>query len=153
MSKRAQRLSLVLELAERTEQQAAQTYEMARRLWQEDAQKLQDLELYCVEYEASISTARVVRRAQDMVRDRGFLQQIYRARQQQESVVKQREGLTEQKKQLWHKAHLKHSALRNLIERMREDEQKALNRKEEKLLDEWFAQAAQHRDGRGMGSI
>lgn len=142
MSKRAQRLTLVLELAERTEQQAAQAYEMARKVWQEDVQKLRDLELYCTEYEASISTAQVVRRAQDMLRDRGFLQQIYRARQQQEAVLSQRESLCEQKKQLWHQAHLKHRALRNLIQRMREDEQKALNRKEEKLLDEWFSQAA-----------
>lgn len=153
MSQRAQRLDIVLDLAERTEQKAAQAYELARRLWQEDTQKLKDLEVYCMEYEASISTARVVRRAQDMVRDRGFLQQIYRARQQQESVVKQREGLAEQKKQLWHKSHLKHRALRNLIQRMREDEQKSLNRKEEKLLDEWFAQAARHRAARGIGGV
>lgn len=145
MNSRAHRLTVVLDMAARAEQQAARAFELARQQWQGEVEKLRNLESYCAEYETTMSGARVARRAQDIARDRGFLQQIYRARQQQELLVNQRETLVEHNKRLWHKAHLKHGALRNLIQRMRDDEQKALNRNEEKLLDEWFAQITRHR--------
>lgn len=141
MMSRSKRLQVVLELVGNAEHNAAKAYGDARRMGEESQLKLDSLVQYCREYEDSSGGTQRVLRAEDIVRQRSFLEQIYIAKQQQVHVVKQCQKLIEQKKQAWHKAHLKHQALQDLLSRLREDEQKALTRKEDKMLDEWFAQS------------
>lgn len=145
MVTRSNRLEIVLELAERNERKAADVYEAAKRAWQTDEAKLEELRVYYSEYEQSFSGNNVMR-ASDMARQRDFLQKLSDAIVQQGEVVTHRFELAETKKGLWHKAHMKYAALRDLIQRMRADEQRVLSRREEKMLDEWFTQSSIRRN-------
>lgn len=145
---RAKRLSLVLDIAERAENKAAEAFEMARRLLQEDQDKLADLQRYYADYEQSFSQPTLLR-AQDIMQQRSFLQRLAEAVRQQEQIVERRGSIAESKQKDWRTAHLKRRALQELIERVRADEQKVLTRKEQKMLDEWFSQSALRRAENG----
>lgn len=145
---RAQRLSIVLELAERTEQQAAQASELARRLWQDDQRKLEDLDQYYSDYEASFAGGTSFKRAEDIARQRGFLSQLADAKRQQKAVVEKRLSICNSKQQAWQQTRLKRKALQELIQRLKADEAQAASRKEAKMLDEWFNQTKSHRQDR-----
>ena len=77
-----------------------------------------------------------------IARERQFLCQINEAVEQQKKLVLQFEKVLEQKKQVWQTAHLKHRALADLIDRIAKDEDRALEKAEQKILDEWFAQSS-----------
>lgn len=146
---RAKRLQLVLDMAEHVEQKAAGAYQMARDLWQEDQLKLEQLQRYYDDYEASFSGSSRALRAEDIVRQRGFLQQLSEAKHQQRQTIQRRSAVAEHKKQAWHKAHLKHKALRELVTRLQCEESNELSRKEEKLMDDWCSQLRRNNtDGR-----
>lgn len=145
---RAKRLAIVLELAERTEQQAAQASELARRLWQDDQQKLDNLCEYYTDYEVSFARPGAFARAEDIARQRGFLSQLADAKQQQSAVVEKRWAICHNKQQAWQQTRLKRKALQELIQRLQADEARAVSRQEAKMLDEWFSQTKSHRQER-----
>jgi flagellar protein FliJ len=145
---RSQRLGIVLELAERHEEQTAQAYELARRLWQEDQSKLDELRQYYADYEAAFAAPSACRRAEDFARQRAFLGQLNDAKKQQESVVEKRLEITKSKQRVWQEARLKRKAMQELIDRLRAGEAKKLSKQEAKMLDEWFNQTKTHREQR-----
>ena len=147
---RAKRLNMVLDIAERAENKAAEAFEMARRLWLEDQEKMVDLQRYYQDYENAFTQPTMRMRAQDIAQQRGFLQQLAEAVRQQAQVVERRRTIADTKQVDWRTAHLKRRALQELIERVRADEQRLLTRKEEKMLDEWFNQTAQRRAETGQ---
>jgi flagellar FliJ protein len=147
---RAKRLNMVLDIAERAENKAAEAFEMARRLWLEDQEKMADLQRYYQDYEDAFTQPSTRLRAQDIAQQRGFLQQLAEAVRQQAQVVERRRTIADNKQVDWRTAHLKRRALQELVERVRVDEQRLLTRKEEKMLDEWFNQTAQRRAETGQ---
>lgn len=148
---RAKRLNLVLDIAERKENKAAEAFELARRLWLEDQEKMQDLQRYYSDYELAFTKPSTRLRAQDIAQQRGFLSQLAEALRQQQQVVEKRRDIADTKQSDWQKARLKRRALEDLIARLKADEQKALTRKEEKMLDEWFTQTLRLRKDAGAG--
>lgn len=151
MASRADRLQIVLELAEQAENDAADIFNKARSQHEREHIKLNDLANYCSDYQTSLASASGLQTAESIVRSRGFLSQLVEAKRQQQQIVTQFLKLADQKKQIWHKAHLKHRAMKDLIQRLREDEQKILSKQEEKMLDEWvtigFARKELNSDG------
>lgn len=137
MASRVERLTLVLELAEKAENTAAEGFNLARTQVQHESQKLNDINSYYSEYQQGLSAARGHQNVDAMIRARGFLQQLAQAKQQQQQIVSQYTKLSEQKKQAWLKAHLKHKSMQELIARLKAEEARALSVKEEKMLDEW----------------
>lgn len=142
---RAKRLGIVLDLAQRTEQKAAEASELARRLWQEDQNKFDELCQYYDDYEASFTHPSAFMRAQDIAQQRGFLSQLADAKKQQSLVVEKRFSIRQDKLQAWQKTRLKRKALQELIARLQADEAKVLSRQEAKMLDEWFNQTSLRR--------
>lgn len=147
---RAKRLNMVLDIAERAENKAAEAFEMARRLWLEDQEKMVDLQRYYQDYENAFTQPTMRMRAQDIAQQRGFLQQLAEAVRQQAQVVERRRAIADSKQTDWQTAHVKRRALQELVARVRADEQRMLTRKEEKMLDEWFNQTAQRRAETGQ---
>lgn len=141
---------MVLDIAERTENKAAEAFEMARRLWLEDQEKMADLQRYYQDYETAFTQPSIRLRAQDIAQQRGFLQQLAEAVRQQAQIVERRRAIADTKQVDWRTAHLKRRALQELVARARADEQRHLTRKEEKMLDEWFNQTAQRRAETGQ---
>lgn len=141
MAKRSARLALVLQVTERAEQTAAEAFEAAQRSYIAEQQKLEELRLYHADYQSTFTNGRVMR-ASDIARQRAFLQKLADAITQQGQMVAQAERVIAQRKSLWHKAHLKHRAMVEHVGKVRLEEQKLLERKEEKMLDEWSAAKA-----------
>lgn len=149
---RSKRLNLVLDIAERKENKAAEAFELARRLWLEDQEKMQDLQKYYSDYELAFTRPAARLRAQDIAQQRGFLTQLAEALRQQQQVVDRRRSIADNKQSDWQSARLKRRALEELIDRIKADEARALTRKEEKMLDEWFAQSRSLRPDPGPRS-
>ncbi len=149
MSK-SKRLQIVLDLAEQAEHDAAEAFEMARKLKIQDEQKLYELNQFYEDYEMDFRRPQPFLRAEEMQRQRGFLVQLCEARDQQQQILEHRTKVLESKQTLWQTAHLKRKALNDLIERLKLDEARELDKKEEKMLDEWFAQTAQQRIERSV---
>lgn len=149
---RAKRLGIVLELAERTETQAAKAYELARRLWQEDDNRLVELGQYYADYAAASVNPMGSCRAEDIARQRGFLSKLSDAKQQQSAVVEKRLAICNNKQAVWQQARLKRKALQELIAKLKADEARVASRKEAKMLDEWFNQSKSHRQQRQSDS-
>jgi flagellar FliJ protein len=141
---RAQRLQPVLQLADKQLKEAADQLDAVRKHIQQEEKKLADLEQYMLDYSANFQQ-NPARTAQDLVRQRSFLQQLSQARTQQQQVIGKYRQIVQQKQKLWQKAYLKQQAIFQLIERLKKDEFLALSKKEEKRLDEWSAQAHNRR--------
>lgn len=144
--KRSERLGVVLDLATKTADKAAEVVAKVRQQLLAEEQKLEDLRRYYNEYEKVFSTQQTAIRALDMARQRAFLGQLTQAQQQQLVVIDQRRGLLAAKQKIWQVAHLKQQAIAQLIERLKKDENLALTRKEEKRLDEFTQQASRRRN-------
>src|SRR5690606_9788953 len=112
---RAKRLNMVLDIAERTENKAAEAFEMARRLWLEDQEKMADLQRYYQDYETAFTQPSIRLRAQDIAQQRGFLQQLAEAVRQQAQIVERRRAIADTKQVDWRTAHLKRRALQELV--------------------------------------
>jgi flagellar FliJ protein len=137
---KSKRLAIVLELAEREKDQAAQAFEQARQQYAQEEQKLAQLEDYYQDYARSFTSTRTLR-VEDLVKQRSFLQQLSQAIQQQQGLLQTVKNAVEQKRQAWQKSHVKHKNLADLITRYRAEEQAVTDKKEQKMLDEWFQQS------------
>lgn len=142
---RSQRLQVVLDLADKAVQNAAQVLETARQQLGSEEKKLTDLQHYYQEYSKLFDSQSQGVRALDVARQRTFLSQLQQAQQHQQQVIAQRRQLVATKQKLWHLAYLKQRAIAELITRLKKDENLALSRKEEKRLDEWSQQASRRK--------
>ncbi len=137
MASRADRLQVVLELAEGAMNEAAEHFAKAREQLEGEKKQLEDLTLYCEDYQNQLAAASGQHSVDALVRSRGFLGQLLQAKRQQAQMTEHTQKIVNQKQTLWHKAHQKHRAMKELIDRLQADELLALSRKEEKMLDEW----------------
>lgn len=147
---RAKRLQLVLDMAAKAEDKAAEALELARQLKLTDEQKLAELCQYYEDYEISFRRPQTLIRAEEMLRQRGFLMQLSEAKEQQSQVVEKRTVIFTNKQQLWQVAHLKRKSMQDLVQRLQSDEDRLLSRREEKMLEEWFTQTASQRENSSL---
>lgn len=137
--KKSQRLNIVLELAERDEREATDAVQLFRKRLLEEQQRLDELKIYYREYEERFSRQRSGIRASDIANQRQFLVELthMQSRQAQQIMIVEK-GLN-QKLEVWRRCHLKYQALEQLIARLKKEENQLLDKKEQKMLDEWFA--------------
>jgi len=139
---RSKRLKVVLEQAERNENEAARDYQDASAAYQGEVQKLDELRQYYRDYEATFNSQVSPQRPQEIIRQRAFLNQLSEAQISQQHVISQRQDILSKKRDTWHQTYLKKKSLTEFIESLKMDEQKELDKKEEKLLDEWVLQSS-----------
>ncbi len=151
--KRSERLTVILSIAEKEANDAAKIMEQARVVLEFERHKLEDLVAYYNEYADSSSRKGKTVSVDNMARERSFLVHLIDAQQQQEKLVAQHQQLVEQKKRNWQEKQLKFRALGDLVDRIIADENKVLSRKEEKLLDDWYLQISQIREGNWRENI
>lgn len=144
---RSKRLAIVLELAERELEAAAQAFEKARRFCLEEEQKLTQLEDYYADYQQAFASGGSMR-VQDLMKQRNFLEQLAQAKRQQQGAIRTAQLNLEGKRQAWQKCHLKHKNMAELISRYRAEEDAVMAKKEQKMLDEWFQQTQGQRTNR-----
>lgn len=142
-AKKTERLLLVLELAERQVDDATEVFQLAQSQLDAESQKLDSLNEYYTEYSVTFEASGMATTGEAIARQRYFLAQLAEAITSQKHMIARCETVVQDKQALWHKAYLKHRSLEDLIQRIKDDETKMLNLKEEKMLDEWAQQASQ----------
>ncbi|WP_020209470.1 flagellar export protein FliJ [Gilvimarinus chinensis] len=139
--KRSKRLGVVLMLAERHEQEAADYLAKHQAMVEEQRQKALELVQYRSGYVEQYASSKTGMRPDDLMRYSQFIQQLGEAINQQERAVEQ---LTEQLlklRQHWHGQHLRRRAIEDLIVRLRKGEDALAERQLQKQLDD-MAQAS-----------
>ncbi|MDH2431263.1 flagellar export protein FliJ [Pokkaliibacter sp. MBI-7] len=146
MALRSQRLHIVLTLAQRDEQKAAQRLATQRQRLSQTEGQLQQLQGYQLEYieqlhrkgEAGVS-------ARDWLNQQQFMARLETALGQQGRAVAQQQAEVERHISNWQQARARVKAIEAWLETIKAQEQLELGRKEQKALDELI----QHYRSRG----
>lgn len=134
--KRSQRMVIVLQLAERAEQEAAEKLAVAREQLGNDEQQLTQLQDYHNDYIHQINSKTGAQSVQQMMADRSFVGQLQQAVDvQQQKIASTRQHYQQQLNQ-WQLAYHKRSNIEDLINRMRDDESQEADKRLQKELDE-----------------
>jgi len=146
---RAKRLQVVLELAERDEQQALQNWGEIQQKLQQEEQQRQQLSAYRGEYQSKISAPGNEQISAGHIHNTlGFMAQIESAMKSQAEQISVLTQQAESARELYLKLHGKTKALTELIERLEQEAASAEDKQAQKLADEWANRAAFHQSRR-----
>ncbi len=137
MNKRAQRLLPVIDMAQTAEQEAAAKLRQYQAALQQAQQQLQNLEHYRDDYQQQwIDKGQTGVSGQWLMNYQRFLSQLEVAIEQQQKSLAWHENNVRSSQTLWQQAYARLEGLRKLVQRYREEAQKAADKQEQKLLDE-----------------
>ena len=135
--KRSQRLEPVVKVAENREQQAAKALGDSQEALNQAEQRLVELKNYREEYIRRFHAAGSVgMRAKQMGDYRVFLANLSQAIEQQIVLVQQAANVVEQRRQHWFSRRGKVKMLDKVVSRYQSDEQRVIDRKEQREQDE-----------------
>lgn len=136
--KRSQRLTPVIQLAEKAEQEALAQLGQANNAWHRDTVQLDDLIQYKAEYLQRFRQGEMhMLGTQKMMELRGFLRQLDQAIEVQKQQVSHSLNLVEHQKSIWLQKRTKAKALQLLVERYQGNERAFELRKEQLDNDEF----------------
>ena len=134
---RSQRLQVVLQLEEQKEQKALEKMAEAQKAVESQRQQIQNLEEYQQEYRNQIRRDQQgvvsVSRLQGW---QAFIAQLDQVISQQQVVLKQAEDVLNVARQAWQKAYESRSGMEKYIETCRQQEQREMDAREQKIADE-----------------
>lgn len=137
MNKRAQRLLPVIDMAQTAEQEAAAKLRQYQAALQQAQQQLQNLEHYRDDYQQQwIDKGQTGVSGQWLMNYQRFLSQLEVAIEQQQKSLAWHENNVRSSQMVWQQAYARLEGLRKLVQRYREEAQKAADKQEQKLLDE-----------------
>ena len=137
MNKRAQHLLPVIDMAQTAEQEAAAKLRQYQAALQQAQQQLQNLEHYRDDYQQQwIDKGQAGVSGQWLMNYQRFLSQLEVAIEQQQKSLAWHENNVRSSQTLWQQAYARLEGLRKLVQRYREEAQKAADKQEQKLLDE-----------------
>ena len=137
MNKPAQRLLPVIDMAQTAEQEAAAKLRQYQAALQQAQQQLQNLEHYRDDYQQQwIDKGQTGVSGQWLMNYQRFLSQLEVAIEQQQKSLAWHENNVRSSQTLWQQAYARLEGLRKLVQRYREEAQKAADKQEQKLLDE-----------------
>ena len=137
MNKRAQRLLPVIDMAQTAEQEAAGKLRQYKAALQQAQQQLQSLEQYRDDYQQQwINKGQVGVSGQWLMNYQRFLSQLEVAIEQQQKSLAWHENNVRSSQAVWQQTYARLEGLRKLVQRYREEAQKAADKQEQKLLDE-----------------
>jgi flagellar FliJ protein len=143
---KSKRLEPVKQLSESREQDAARALGQSNQALLAEEQRLVELQQYRDEYHNYVQqkgAAGVM--ASKLLELQRFLGNLNQAIEQQKRVVERARQEQAQVKHSWQQARGKHQAMNKVIERYRQDEQLAADKREQKEIDE-------HAQGKGRGN-
>lgn len=137
MMKRAQRLLPVVDMAQEAEREAAAKLSQYQQTLQHAQEQLQNLQQYRDDYQQQwIDKGQTGVSGQWLMNYQRFLSQLEVAIEQQEKSLAWHEHNLSSSQKIWQQAYARLEGLRKLVQRYREDAQKAADKQEQKLLDE-----------------
>lgn len=143
---RSQRLAVVLSLEERKEQDALERMGEARKLVEQQREQVQNLERYQQEYRDQIRNSQHgVIQVSRLQAWQAFIAQLDQVIAQQQKQLEQAEKVFEARKQEWQQAWERRRGMEKYIDACRQQEQKELDLREQKLSDEAAGRAFHRR--------
>lgn len=142
--KRAQRMKLVLQLAERAESDAADALQQYRDKLEQAKAQLQQVADYQSEYIDKLNQKKAPRNGAEMLNDRQFLQQLSEAEQAQQERFQQLEQQQPHFLSNWQALYQRRKNIEKLIARLNKSEDQATEKQLQKEMDE-LAMLAQQR--------
>lgn len=140
--KRSQRFNVVLMLAERQEQEAADRLGSYQQQLQGEQQQLAVLREYNQDYIRQIEARRTGLRGTDLISYRNFLQRLGDAEHEQIQKLEQMTRGLERLQQEWRQKYQYRQSIEALIQRLIQEEDSQLEKRLQKELDELAAQSA-----------
>lgn len=137
MMKRAQRLQPVIDMAQDAEREAAGKLGQCQTALQQAQGQLQNLQQYRDDYQQQwINQGQSGVSGQWLMNYQRFLSQLEVAIAQQERSIAWHENNVSISQKAWQQAYARLEGLRKLVQRYRDEAQKAADKQEQKLLDE-----------------
>lgn len=143
---RAKRMEVVLLLAERKEQEAGLQLKQQRQLVDLEIEQLRQLDEYAKQYLHSYSVRKTNVRPDELIAYSGFIQRLGNARKEQEAKIERQQKVFDRLQHLWRIAHHKCEGIKDLIERLKLDENALIDKRLQKELDELVGQQYSRRD-------
>lgn len=138
---RAKRMQVVLTLAERNEEQVGQQLNQSQAQVAAEQEQLRQLDDYAAQYLGIYSDRKTAVRPQELIAYSGFLQRLGDARKEQEVRLNRAQMQMERLRQAWRIAHQKCESIKDLINRLQQEESAVLDKRLQKELDELVGQA------------
>ncbi len=134
---KSERVKPIVKVAQNREREAARVFADSQRIFQEREQRLMEVRRYREEYlENYQARGRSGMSAQQMRTYRNFLHKLDTAIQQQEHLVQDAQSALAQQKARWMEKHVRTQALDNMRTRYVTQEQREVQRLEQKESDE-----------------
>ena len=135
--RRSKRLQVVLDLAKRKEDEALKAMQASQGNLKQQQDKLQELVQYQQEYQQALRNAfSTGATAANCATYQHFLTQVGGAIEQQQLVVTLAEEQLNKVRLHWQSLYEKQKGMGGLIDRFRDEEDQALEKKEQKMIDE-----------------
>lgn len=134
---RSRRLEVVLTMEQRRENQALETLAEARRNWEAQQQRLNELKNYHTDYREQIRRSQQgVVQVSQLQGWQAFIAQLDQLILRQERLVAQAAGKMEECRQAWLQTYERRRGMEKYIIRCRDQEQRERDIREQKLLDD-----------------
>jgi flagellar FliJ protein len=137
---RAKRLQIVLTLAQRHEQEAARQVAEARAQMEAEEAQLRQLEEYTEQYLQTYRTRTENVRAEDLMIYSSFIQRLNRVLAEQKIKLERVTAEYEQTLQQWREKYQRRQSIADLIARLEQEENTALEKRLQKELDDLTTQ-------------
>lgn len=137
---RAKRMQVVLQLAQRQEDAAAQTLSQAREQFEVEQQQMQQLRDYAAQYHQEYAGQRQAVQAQQLINYSGFVTRLGELCREQEAKLRRLQLGLNQLQAQWRTAYQKRKAVAELIERLLQEEAQQQDRRQQKAMDEFSSQ-------------
>lgn len=134
---RSRRLEVVLTMEQRRENEALERLAEARRNWEAQQQRLNELKNYHTDYREQIRRSQQgVVQVSQLQGWQAFIAQLDQLILRQERLVAQAAGKMEECRQAWLQAYERRRGMEKYIIRCRDQEQRERDIREQKLLDD-----------------
>lgn len=144
---RAQRMQVVLTLAVRQEDEAAQKLSQFREQLAQEERQLVELQDYAAQYLHAQGNLRQGVVASELINYSSFINRVNLACRDQESKVERYKQLMDNLQQQWRVKHQKRKSIEDLIDRMKREDDHLLDKRLQKEMDELSSQQLQRNSG------
>lgn len=142
---RAKRMKVVLTLAERQEEDAAQKLSQFRDQLAQEEHQLRELRDYAQQYLSAQGSLRQGIHAHELINYSSFIHRLNEACNEQESKVVRMQGMLANLQKQWQVRHQKRKSIEDLIKRLQHEDDVILDKRLQKELDELSSLQLQHR--------
>lgn len=134
--KRSKRMMLVLDMAQRAEDSAAQALEQARQATQQTEQQLQQISQYQRDYELQLNQPKAGVSVQALMNDRQFLAQLMGVVATQKSQLQQLRDNESNQLHNWQLCYQRRKNIEKMIAGLKSEEDAQLEKQLQKEMDE-----------------